>query len=104
MADEQNITLRDPHAGTRAHTTAGPYIIAPDSAEPWPDEIWQRIDLEELNESMTQIDSLRAEATADELQDFTSPRGFFIPERDRDLLRRIGGTAATDALHRLEEQ
>lgn len=43
---------RSPLGDRIRHRRDGPYYIAPDSAEPLPDSIWQRIDLEVLHDAV----------------------------------------------------
>lgn len=76
------------------------YYVAPDSAEPWPDEIWQRIDLAKLTESVEQMDDFDATATDEQRKQYTTPAGFYIPQEDRDFLKRIGGPSIERGLKR----
>jgi hypothetical protein len=46
------------------HRRDGPYYIAPDSAEPLPNSIWQRIDLSVLEASVARGNAKLDEATA----------------------------------------
>ncbi len=96
---------RPPHEERLRRRGGGPYLIAPDSAEPIPSSIWARIDLDDLDAAVDRAnEQLRSELTEDELANPNPPLpiGNYLPKESRDLLRNIGGDLANKILGELE--
>ncbi len=68
----------------------GPCYVAPDSAAPLPDTIWQRIDLEALDETMERLDN-----NADNAR-------ILSPEA-REYLLSIGGPVTQSMLKEIDK-
>lgn len=100
-----NKVPRPPYEERLRKLGGGPYIIAPDSAEPIPTSIWARIDLDDLDAAVDRMNAqLERELTPVQLASAGpgGPSVDFLPKESRDLLRDIGGDEALKTLAELE--
>lgn len=80
-----------------------PFYTAPDSAFPLPRAVWQHIDAGVLVDRLTkEQDRIDIDMTADEREALTTSSGVFISSDERDILRQIGGVAASEILGGLD--
>jgi hypothetical protein len=92
--------------GERTTHVAGPYYVAPDSAEPLPERIWARIPVSVLEEAIEASNESRlatlpiAERGA---PDATPPSIFRVTKLERELLVEIGGNDGLELLKRFDE-
>lgn len=104
--NEQSGTANVPDTSTpapekaAAHESRG-YFIAPDSAEPWPDAVWDRVDPAAVVEAVERLAAREAPLRAAQRAQLAGQGGFAVSEKQRALLRSIGGQASMRALRRL---
>jgi hypothetical protein len=80
----------------------GLYFIAPDSAEPIPQSIWQRIDLRDLLRATKRAnEQLRTELTLEERERPNQPLPLngYMPKDAREFLAELGTDSALEILN-----
>lgn len=79
----------------------GRYYIAPDSAEPYPDSVWGRVNIEAVEEAFDRINA-RFErilpAQEKGRPDVRTPSFFHVTEEEHSSLLEMGGTAVAEML------
>jgi hypothetical protein len=103
VVDETNGNSTSPTGAERRtppHEARG-YFIAPDSDEPWPDAVWERVDPKVVERAVARVVKRERSGSPDAKSEFATPRGFVVQKRDRDVLRAVGGPASLKALRRL---
>jgi hypothetical protein len=93
-----DMTPHETQAEVVARTEKGPYIVAPDSADPWPDAMWNRLDLEALDAEITRLQEHQGARSAADRHVHTEPSGVYFSVTDRELLLEIGGHALASSL------
>jgi len=76
-----------------ARAEGGAFIIAPDSADPWPADIWERVDLRAVEGCIAAQDHELSHASPQDLREGTSSSGIYFTPSQRDLLTQIGKTS-----------
>jgi hypothetical protein len=85
----------------------GPYLLAPDSADPLPDALWERVDLDNLQSSAAALGAAVDEAARAEREGaakavtLAASGGVPIPEATVKFLQQVGGDAIVEALSQL---
>jgi hypothetical protein len=84
----------------RPHKTAAQLIVeseggvfAPDSADPWPSDIWSRVDLEAVEEDLARLHAQEDTASPQELRNYTESSGIYFSPDERKLLANLGETS-----------
>jgi len=81
----------------------GPYYIAPDSAEPLPDGIWARVDLEAIAETTERINEILVSMPKVRGHESLASSVYFIPDDRRAYLERIGGEVTLESIKKLDD-
>lgn len=93
----------DEHEAAHGHETEaarigrtehGAYIVAPDSADPWPSDIWDRVDLQVAEEEYARVTKADINREPEAL---VAVSGFVFSRAERELLAEID-QAAFDSL------
>lgn len=70
-------------------------ILAPDSADPWPSDVLDRIDPDIVEENLNALQTQEASASEEDLKCHTELSGFYFSPKERALLARLGETSLT---------
>ncbi len=76
----------------------GGYFIAPDSADPWPDSLWEQVEPKAVEAAARRVAERESRSSVEERNTVGNPSGFVVHEADREFLRAVDGPASQQAL------
>jgi hypothetical protein len=79
----------------------GQYYLAPDSAEPIPDSLWQRLDLKILDQAIKATNERQLAYLSEEERskpNLMTPSMFFVSPEEAETLLKLGGSEVQDLL------
>lgn len=68
-------------------------MVGPDSADPWPSDIWERVNLEAVEEDMARLQAQEAAASPADLRKYTESGVIYFSPEERTLLAKLGETS-----------